>query len=343
MPQPSTPRDGLQSPEGPLLGAIEGPRGWSRRRVVAQIVGLLVSLSLLGWAISLALSDRNQASWEAMRSAHWSTVLTLIALSLLSLTLNGLMFWITLRPLRRLKPMEVVGVNAISTFLSVLPFKVGLATRVLIHHRRDGVPFRHIVAWMAGMGALALATLLPLAAAGLWRRDLDALWWLVAVGGLLLCNGVGVALGRIAKSRPWLARLSLGSHQIVRDPVAVGGHLLLRLLDIAILAGRFTAAAAIAGHALPPDQAILIATTYFLLSVLAPAGTLGFREAGVAALGLARGLDEGALALIALIVSVAEIASAAALAIPAAIVLRVDHLIAQKRPAPPSAQSGLVN
>lgn len=329
MPQPSTPRDGLHSPDRTPLGAMEGPRGWSRRRIVAQCFGVAISLALLGWAISLAMSERNQASWEAMRSAHWQTVVTLIALSLLSLTLNGLMFWITLRPLHRLKPLEVVGVNAISTFLSVLPFKVGLATRVLIHHRRDGVRFRHIVAWMAGMGALALATLLPLAAAGLWRRDLDALWWLVAVGGLLACNGAGILLGRLSGRRTWLARLSLGSYEIVRDPATVTGHLLLRLLDIAILAGRFTAAAAIAGHALPPDQAILIATTYFLLSVLAPAGTLGFREAGVAALGLARGLDEGALALIALIVSVAEIASAAAMAIPAAIALRVDRLMAR--------------
>lgn len=330
MPQTSPPRDGLHSPDRTPLGAMEGPRGWSRGRIVAQSVGLLISLSLLGWAISLALGERNQASWDAMRSAHWQTVATLVGLSLVSLTLNGLMFWITLRPLQRLKPLEVIGVNAISTFLSVLPFKVGLATRVLIHHRRDGVRFRYIVAWMAGMGALALATLLPLAGAGLWRKDLDALWWLVAVGGLLVCNGAGIVLGRLSGRRTWLARLSLGSYEIVRDAPTVVGHLLLRLLDIAILAGRFTAAAAIAGHSLPPDQAILIATTYFLLSVLAPAGTLGFREAGVAALGLARGLDEGALALTALIVSVAELASAAAMAIPAAIALRVDRLLARR-------------
>lgn len=336
MPDPNQSREGLLSPDDTPLGVMEGPRGWSRRRIVAQGVGLLISLALLGWAISLALGEGNQASWDAMRSAHWQTVGILVGLSLVSLALNGLMFWLTLRPLRRLKPLEVIGVNAISTFLSILPFKVGLATRVLIHHRRDGVRFRFIVAWMAGMGALALATLIPLAAAGLWRKNLDLLWWVVAIGGLLLCNTAGVVLGRIAERQTWLARLSLGSYQIVRDPATVIGHLALRLLDIAILAGRFTAAAAIAGRALPPDQAILIATTYFLLSVLAPAGTLGFREAGVAALGLARGLDEAALALIALIVSVAEIASAFALAVPAAIALRVDRLLAQRQPGPRS-------
>lgn len=333
MQQPSEPRAGLRSPDDTPLGAMDGPRGWSRRRIIAQCAGLLISLSLLGWAISLAISERNQASWEAMRNADWRTVLLLLGLSVSSLALNGLMFWVVLRPLRRLHPIEVVGVNAIATFLSILPFKVGLAMRVLIHHRRDGVRFRFIVAWMAAMGALALAALLPPLAASLWRRDLDLLWWITALGGVLLCNIAGVAIGRASARIPWLARLSFGSHQIVRDSKTVTMHLVLRLTDIAILAGRFTAAAAIVGVILPADQAILVATTYFLLSVLAPAGTLGFREAGVAAIGLAQGLDEGALALVALTVSMAEICSAGALALPSAIALRVDRLLAHRQKA----------
>ena len=332
MPEPATPNSGSpdQAPD-PASADLENPRGWSPGRIVAQCVGALISLALFGWALSLALSDTNQASWDAMRDADVRIVAALVGLSFLSLVLNGLMFWITLLPLRRLQPIEVIGVNAIATFLSILPFKVGLATRVLIHHRRDGVRFRFIIAWVAAMGALALATLLPLAAAGLWRKDLDAVWWLTAIGGVVLCNVLGILLGRFSTHNPWLARLSLGSHQIVRNAGVVSGHLVLRLADIAILASRFLAAASIASVILPADQAVLVATTYFLLSVLAPAGTLGFREAGVAALGFTQGFDERALALVALIVSMAEILAAALLALPAAINLRPDRLLARAK------------
>lgn len=318
---------GLQSPGATPLGALEGPRGWSTGRIAVQCAGLLIGIALFAWAVSLALSDANQASWDAIRSAEARVVAAMIGLSLFSLVLNGLMFWCTLLPLRRLAPLEVVGVNAIATFLSLLPFKVGLATRVLIHHRRDGVRFREIVSWIAAMGALALAVLLPLTAAGLWRRDLDILWAVGAGGGILACNVAGVALGRLAEARPWLARLSLGSWRIVRLPATVIAHLALRLLDVAVLAGRFLVAAAIAGVTLPPDQAVLIATMYFLLSVLAPAGTLGFREGGVAGLAILLGYDESSIVLIALIVSAAEIAAAGALALPAAVVLRPDRLL----------------
>ncbi len=332
MMEPATPTSGSPDSESdPLSAGTEAPRGWSRGRIAAQCIGALISLTLFGWALSLAFSETNQSSWDAMRNADGRIVAALIGLSFLSLVLNGLMFWVTLLPLRRLQPVEVIGVNAIATFLSILPFKVGLATRVLIHHRRDGVRFRFIIAWVAAMGALALATLLPLAAAGLWRKDLDALWWLTAIGGVILCNVLGIVLGRYSTRNLWLARLSMGAHQIVRDVGVVSEHLVLRLVDIAILAGRFIAAATIAGVILPADQAVLVATTYFLLSVLAPAGTLGFREAGVAALGLTQGLDERALALVALIVSMAEILAAALLALPAAIVLRPDRLLARAK------------
>ncbi len=324
---PTIEAHGLRAPEGMTLGAIEGRVGWTRRRLALQGVGLLLGLSLLGWAISLAAGESNRASWQAMRHAPAGLAFGLVGLSVVGVVLNGLLFWITLRPLHRLRPFEVIGVNAIATFLSALPMKMGLATRALIHHRRDGVRLRVMVAWVAAMGALALATLAPLGFAGLWRGRLDGLWWATAIGGAALCNALGVALGRAAQRRPWLARLSMGSWEIVRHPTVVLAHLALRLADVAVLAGRFAFAAAIAHVPIENGQAMLIATTYFLLSVTAPAGTLGFREAGVAAVAMMQGLDERALALVALTVSVAEFAAGALLAAPAVIALRPDRLL----------------
>lgn len=309
--EPAPNPDGSPAPQGADIDTPLPARRWTARRIAFQIVGLVIGLGLLAWAASLALSESNRACFTAMREAPpWKSAL-LVGLSATGLLLNGLMFWAVLRPLRRLDALDVIAVNAIATFLSVLPFKIGLATRLTIHHRRDKVRWRDLLAWLAAMGALALAVLVPLAAAGLWRRQLDALWWLTAVGGIGLANLIGVWCGRSADRWPVLARLSLGADRIVRHPSAVVAHVALRSADIIALTGRFLVASWIIGLALPVDQAVLIATTYFLLSVSTPTGTLGFREAGVAALGLARGLDHDALALLALVVTGAELLAAA--------------------------------
>lgn len=322
---------GLHSPEGTPLEAMQMPRRWTRGRIALQALGLVVGLGLLAWALSLALGEGNRRSLEAMRHAPAWQALLLVALTATSVVLNGLMFWAVLRPVRKLAALDVVCVNTIATFLSILPFKLGLLMRALIHHRRDGVRFGMLVSWVAAMAALALSVLLPLGAAGLWRGRIDALWWITAAGGIVACNALGVVLGRLA-SRGWpiLHRLSFGADAMVRHPGAVGVQAVIRIADIAVLAARFLVAAMIADRAMTPDQALLLATTYFLITLLTPAGTLGFREMGVAALGPASGLDHDAVALIVVIVSACDVATAGALSLPAALRLRPDRLLLRR-------------
>ncbi|HBS28228.1 MAG TPA: hypothetical protein DEB06_01980 [Phycisphaerales bacterium] len=327
---------GLHAPSGPVLGGVEPVGGvrFTPVRVVLQTLGLLIGLGLLGWALSLALDEGNRASIEALRRAPADRVALLLGLSVAGLVLNGAMFWAVLRPLRRLALLDVMLVNAMATALSVLPFKLGLLTRVLVHHRRDGVRFKDLLAWIAAMGALALAVLLPLGLASAWRGRVDGLWWLVALGGAVVCSGAGVALGRISARAPVLRRLSLGADAIVRDWRPVLAHLALRLADVGLLAARFAVASSIVGYAMGPDRAVLFATTYFLLSVLAPAGTLGFREMGVAALGWAGEDDERALALVALVVSAAELLSAFVVALGGWARIRPDRLLLRRARTP---------
>lgn len=322
---------GLSASAGLLQRTMNPRRRWTPARLVLQSLGLAIGIALLAWAVRLSMSEDNAASLDAMRAAPPTEVAALAALSIVSLILNGLMFWVTLRPLHRLAALDTVLTNSIATFLSILPFKLSLITRVLIHHRRDGVRFKLLVGWVAAMGALGLAFLAPLVLAGLWRGALDTLWWITALGGIALGCLAAVTLGSLAQSKPWLAALSLGSHQIVRHHDAVLGHALFRGLDVIVLAGRFLAAAAIVDQPMPIDQAVLLSTTYFLLSVITPAGTLGFREMGVAAVAFARGLDESAVALIALVVTGAEVITSGALALVGAVRLRLDRLLITPR------------
>lgn len=319
--------EGLRSADAAGIEAFGSPRRWSKRRIVLQSLGLLLGLALLAWAVSLSMSEGNRRSIEAMRDAPASEVVLLIGLTVASLVLNGLMFWITLRPVHRLRAVDVVMVNCISTFLSILPFKLSLVARVLIHHRRDGVRFKVLIPWVIAMGALGLAVLLPFVGATMLIGRMNAAWWAVALGGVLAFNLAGVWCGRMADRWVILHRLGMGSDLIVRHASAVAGHGALRLADTAVLAGRFLAAAAIANQSMPVEQAVLLATTYFLLSVITPAGTLGFREAGTAALGMTQGLAGDQVALIALVVTGAEVIASGALASIAFFWIRPDRLL----------------
>jgi hypothetical protein len=325
MPDPA--KEGLHAPTGPLLEQMDLRRKWSPARIAMQIAGLILGLALLAWTVRLSMSEENARGIAAMRAAPTGELIALFALTLASLVLNGLMFWIALRPIHRLNPFDTILTNAISVFLSILPFKLSLLARILIHHRRDGVRFRILIGWVAAVGAMAISILAPLILAGLWRKQLDALWWMTVIVGIAVGSLAAVVLGRISINVPWLRTLSLGSYLIVQHPQAVVGHGVFRILDVAVLAGRFLAAAAIINHVMPLDQAILLSTTYFLLSVVTPAGTLGFREMGVAALGIAQGYNENAVALIALVVTGAEVIASGVIALLGAIRIRPDKLL----------------
>ena len=322
-----TPRDGLTGTDAvhnPVIHAVESPKRWTRGRIIIQCVGFLIGIGLFILTCMLAFSEENQQQLDALRTAPIQLMLLLMLFSASSIIANGVMFWITLLPHRRLNTVDVIATNAIATFLSLLPFKLGLLIRALIHHRRDGVSFKMLLAWFASMSALALAIVIPMALAGLWRGEVDALWWTAAIAGPIACTAAGVICGRLATRFPILSTLSLGADKIVRDIPTVTGHFIVRIVDVALLAGRFMVAAKILGLEMTLDQAILIGTTYFLLSVLSPTGTLGTREAGTAGVGMLQGID---VAAVALLVTAAETLAALLLSLPGAYRLRLHRII----------------
>lgn len=292
-------------------------RTFTTRGLILQIVGVFAGLTLLGWALSIALSPENREHLAHVRTPSAGHVAALLGTSVVSILLNGIVFWIALLPIRRLRAIDVIGVNAIATFLSILPLKLGFLMRAFIHVRRDGVGVRELFYWFASVGAVGMAVIVPVGLAGLWRRDVDAGWVAVVLAGPLVCGGIGVALGRLAATRAWLARLSLGSWRIVRDARVVFAQIALRMVDLGVHSARFYAAASVAGVAMDPSRAVLLGTSYFLLTALAPAGTLGFAEMGTAGIAALIGIDAGQIALVALVVTIAQAAASLAMGLGA--------------------------
>lgn len=274
------------------------------RRLALQLLAFAVGLALLAFTISIAFGEKNREQIEKLKDATWQQIALLLGLSLVSLLVNGVMFWVALRPVRRLHVADVVSTNCIAAFLGYLPMKLGLILRIAIHVRRDRVPLLTVTAWFASVAIVMLGVVGVLLAASLATKDLNALWFTIAIGGLALGGGVLVLLARLFAGDAGLARLDRllralrlpllpkivqseryrqlhAAADMLADPKAVFATVALRVVDFALQAARVPVAAGIIGLSLPYTQAFMISATAFLVGIVSPGGPVGSREAAV--------------------------------------------------------------
>jgi len=276
-------------------------------RAALQLLGFLGGIALLIWCIAVALRPENRDQLARLRDAKAWEVAALLGLTAVSLIVNGLSFWSSVRPIRSIAAPAILATNALATFLNYLPFKIGALARIAIHNRRDRLPLLTIGAWFVAMTVLITAVLAPLIAASLWRRTIDNAWWAASITGLILCYLSVVGLARTFAGLPGLARLhfittrvgwlwlqrlvgTLAFSQLHRglsilaDAKATALTMLFRITDIAVQSLRFVLVAQMIHEPLTFANAFLAASTYFIIGVLSPAGMLGAREGGTAAL-----------------------------------------------------------
>lgn len=330
----------------------EGTSGSGRSvaRAAFQVVGFALSVGLVVWAVRLVLTPENQSQLEKVLHATPAQILTLVALSVASVGVNGVVFWLVLRPVRALRVTDVISVNAIAMLLSYLPFKISVIARFAIHARRDKIPVLVIGAWMGAVGTTILATLGPLTLASVLLKDVNAVWVGASLMGVAVCVGLLVWIAkryegargrdRLAKL-PVLGRRVIASHhygklhegfEMLAHTPATFGASVLRVLDVGLFAGRFMGAAWVLGLDLGWSDALLLGSGYFLIGALSPFGAFGSREGGTigvaAILGLASA-DDGSnpIATATLFVTAIETAVAFACAGFGVAWLRADKLI----------------
>jgi len=332
----------------------------SRLRLAAQAAGFCIGLGLLWWCGAEALKQENREQLARLGEASLWQVAGMVGLTLASLALNGSLFWVALRPVRRLRWADVVAVNVIATLLALLPFKLSVLFRVLYHRTRDRLPILTIGAWFSALAVVLLAVVGPVALVSVLAAQSAAegeggtgeawgRWWLAlpVVAAALIAAGV-VAISR-ALATPWgwarveglVGLIPVGrardiltttllprAHEGVRmlgSARAVGAGVGLRLADIAAQTARFLLAASIVGQALPLELAVLAASAYFLIGVLAPTGSLGVREAGTA--GVFAAMKSEGFLVVVLTITAAETVVLLGTGVLAAVWLRVDRLV----------------
>lgn len=326
--------------------------GRSARRIAVQLVGYGVGLALLGWCGSRAFSPENRAQLSKLGEASVSDVALLCLLSVISIVLNGFIFWTAVRPVRRVALGSVLSTNAIATALNYVPFKLSMLSRILIHNRRDGVPLLTIGAWLATVILILVATLGPIVVISLRHPTIDRVWIAMVAGSMVIAAAVIVLLSRLCLTAPLrraahtltgrtrLGRKFMSSSmapnvldglRMMASPRAVGTGIGLRLADVAAQSARFVVAAGILGVSLQFDRAFLLAATYFGIGIVSPFGMLGTREAGVA--GLAEALDipnPASIAAVVLLVSATEALVTIILATIGAVYLRPMRLMVRE-------------
>ncbi|MCW5769076.1 MAG: flippase-like domain-containing protein [Phycisphaeraceae bacterium] len=327
-------------------------RRMSPRRVVIQLVGYAAGIALLIWCVSRALSPENREQLTRLADASPLSIALLCGLSVLSIVLNGLIFWTAVRPVQRVPLGSVLATNAIATALNYVPFKLSMLSRILIHNRRDRVPLLTIGGWLGTVVIILAATLGPMVAISLHRPTIDGIWLALVSGAMVLAAGtviLGARLGltspvrRLSRSltmRTALGRRFLSSSmephildglRMMSSPVAVGAGVGLRLADVVTQSARFVVAAGILGITLQFDKAFLLAATYFGIGIVSPFGMLGTREAGAAGLADALSIpNAGAIAAVVLLVSATEALVTIILATAGAIYLRPMRLMVKE-------------
>lgn len=277
----------------------------SRLAIVIQIVGFAIGIALLVWIIAQARQDLTPDKIDQLREAEAWRVGLIVVLSVSSVVLNGVMWWAAITPVRRVPLVDCLGVNAVASALALLPFKLSVVFRVLIHRRRHGVPMLTFGGWGAALVALMLAALGPAVGASLLLPGGSMAWWAASIGGGGALLGVGVVLARyFSTGAGWrvlrrVVERVLGergvrlmnsspvenAHQGVFMLASPGWTFLgggLRFTDTMAYAARFWLASSIVGVSISVGDAAVVGVSYFIISVIAPTGSAGVREAGTA-------------------------------------------------------------
>lgn len=268
-----------QSTEAPaeIEAELEGTRQsvFAWRRLLIQVIGFALGAVLIGWLVWRA--TRDPTVWDRLRAADPMLVLALLGCSVISLVLNGAIFWISARPLRHLGFGEMQWVNATAALFNYAPVRLGVFVRLVWHLRIDRMRVREVAAWFASILYTVLVPLGAAITASLVFGRLD--WPLLTLTAALIVIG-GVVAPAVARV-PFVAARTGGLERVVTDRTALWGALVLRSLDLVFWSLRMFLSVRILGMELTAGQSFMLAMASLAVT-LNPLGRLGFREATVA-------------------------------------------------------------
>ncbi|MEQ9096510.1 MAG: hypothetical protein RIE32_09630 [Phycisphaerales bacterium] len=232
-----------------------------------RIAGFVAGAALVVLAIIAALRQDPQAmhrSVQALGDHPWWFVLLFIALPLLNwLSISG-SIWFLLSRFGRLGVRETCALVGMAWLLNYLPMRPGMVGRVAYHKAVNGIPVRR-----TGQTLLEGAVITAVAS-GVMLLGALLLRGVGALAAWSLMVGLPVFVGGVIAVAAWKAK------PITARYCASGA---LRVLDMAIWAGRYALAFEIVGAPIDLSAALILAVASQIAMLVPFAGNgLGLRE-----------------------------------------------------------------
>jgi Lysylphosphatidylglycerol synthase TM region len=281
-----------------------------------QIIGFAGGIFALGWAVRVAMREENREQLARLTEATPGEIMVLLSLAVISVGFNGIIFWVMINPIHRIRTTDVIATNAIATFLAYLPFKLSVVTRFVVHNRRDKVPVLTIGAWIICEAVLMMAVYIPIGLVSWWQKELNTIWWISVLVSIPVCTVIGsyisgslsgeTGLNRIEKigfgKQRWSDFIRTSSFVRIHSGVTMLANtkgaltvVAFRMLDVAAFAMRFYFAARVLDLPISLQDSILLGATYFMIGAASPFGMLGTREAGTIAIASMVGISSAAI------------------------------------------------
>lgn len=247
------------------------PTGW---RLVVQLLGFAIGAAFIVWLVSDALQAEG---WdEIFQRASPGVIAGLLGCSLISLFINGTIFWVQLLPVKDGGFWTLQGVNCTASIFNYAPIRIGIISRYIYHMRVDRMSFLLITSWIFAIAIALLFVMGSATLASLLHPNID-IWWLLLTACPLI---IVVSLLPLLLNHPIVHRFAKGSEQMLANRKVLTLALVLRFIDLGAWAGRIWFATHIVDTGLSGDDILLLAVAAVLVS-LNPLGRIGYREAAV--------------------------------------------------------------
>lgn len=257
------------------------PRLLSPAKVALQVAGFVVGVGLVVWVIRGALhaaDDPSRAGIMESLQAAWHArpwlVAGLAVTTVLSLIIDGALFWLVLLPVRRLGFMEIQWLTLVAALSNLFPVRLGVPVRYTYHMRANRMRFWECTAWFVAVTMVILAALVAVVVATALDGHPDARWALIVLATLALC---ALALRAAVTFGPIQRRLH-GWDRMLTTQRTYWAGVLLRVAEILLWIARMWCAAEILNLGLSFATVTILGVAAIAV-MLNPFGRLGFREA----------------------------------------------------------------
>jgi hypothetical protein len=265
--------------DGAIRDAVR--RTLAPRSVALQAVGFAVGVAIVAWVVKMALDAANapgragilesvQAAWEAR---PW-LVAGIAITTVLSLVIDGALFWLVLLPVRRLAFMEIQWITFLAATSNFFPVRLGLPARYAYAMAANRMPFAEATAWFAAVTVVILVSLVAVVAATAVTPHAGVLWCALVVAGL----GVGgLLLHRLARLGPVARVMGRWTPMLTTQSTYWLGTT-LRAAEVLLWIVRMWCAGEILGLGLDFATVTVLGVASIAV-MLNPLGRVGFREA----------------------------------------------------------------